>query len=298
MLPKVSVIIPTKNRSHLLKKAISSVLKQTYKNLECIVVDDNSADKTKKIVNNIDDRRLSYFCHKTNKLSSGARNTGFKHSSGQYIAYLDDDDEWLPDKLMKQVELMNKSPLTVGLIYCWMNYFNGNGDIVKKHHPTLSGYVFPYILDYQRLGGCPTLLLRREVVENVGGFDENLSRGDDGDFIRRVCQKYHVDYVPEVLVNVHIDHGMKRLSDNDNFGIRQHIFSQQIKIYKFRNLLNEHPEPVTSIYLDLARSLAKLGEWQKSLYYFIKASSIQLNAFVPTKDLFYIFSKQFRNSIF
>ena len=93
MLPKVSVIIPTKNRSHLLKKAISSVLKQTYKNLECIVVDDNSADKTKKIVNNIDDRRLSYFCHKTNKLSSGARNTGFKHSSGQYIAYLDDDDE-------------------------------------------------------------------------------------------------------------------------------------------------------------------------------------------------------------
>ena len=70
MLPKVSVIIPTKNRSHLLKKAISSVLKQTYKNLECIVVDDNSADKTKKIVNNIDDRRLSYFCHKTNKLSS------------------------------------------------------------------------------------------------------------------------------------------------------------------------------------------------------------------------------------
>ena len=122
MSPLVSVIIPTHNRADLVPLAIQSVLQQTYTNLECIVVDDASTDNTEETVRTIIDERIIYLRHENNKHASAARNTGIKYARGEFIAFLDDDDEWLPTKLEKQVPFLLNLHEKVGMIYCWMDY--------------------------------------------------------------------------------------------------------------------------------------------------------------------------------
>ena len=101
--PTVSVVIPTYNRADLLPRAIRSVLSQTYWNCELIIVDDCSTDNTREVVSTWTDSRIRYIRHPENRHQSGAINTGIEHARGQYVAFLDDDDEWMPTKLEKQV---------------------------------------------------------------------------------------------------------------------------------------------------------------------------------------------------
>jgi len=157
------------------------------------------------------------------------------------------------------------------MIYSWMDYFNERGELVKEVHPTLRGNVFRHAIDGQPLGGCPTLVVRRSVVEEVQGFDESLPRGNDGDFIRRVCLNYEVDLIPEVLVKVHIGHLHERISDNSEQGIRNAIKSQTVKFVKFREHLKEYPRQTANIYAHIAYSHAQLGEWSSCFRYYFKA---------------------------
>ena len=96
--PLVSVILPTYNRARLVSRSINSVLKQTYNNFELIIIDDGSTDNTKQIINSFNDNRIVYLKHNHNKHASAARNTGIAKSKGELIAFLDDDDQWLPKK--------------------------------------------------------------------------------------------------------------------------------------------------------------------------------------------------------
>ena len=198
--PLVSVIIPTHNRADLVPRAIHSVLNQTFTDLECIVVDDGSVDDTQQVVQSIDDDRLIYLRHEVNQNASSARNTGIAHAKGPLIAFLDDDDEWLTTKLEKQVPFIQSLPESVGLVYCWMDYYDQNDQLVKKYHPTRKGHIFQYALDGQPIGGCPTLLIRRSVIDKIGGFDESIRRGDDDDFIQvqtiRYVGGFQVDGIP------------------------------------------------------------------------------------------------------
>jgi len=271
MNPLISVIIPTYNRADLLPQAIMSVLKQTYTKLECIVVDDASIDETEHVVNQFADNRIVYIRHETNRHVSVSRNTGIAHTKGDLIGFLDDDDEWLPTKLEKQISFIKILPTNVGLIYCWMDYYDNQGQLMKEHHPTYRGDVFPYVLDRQRIGGTPTLLVRRSVIENVGGFDEELLRGNDGDFIRRVCREYEVDFVPEVLVKVHIGHGHERITRSDAQGIKNAIKGQSIKLVKFKNELNKYPKQTSNIYANIAYHYSQLRDLKNSIAFYWKA---------------------------
>jgi len=253
----------------LLKRAIRSVLDQTYSKLECIVVDDASRDNTEGMISSFEDDRLRYFRHEKNKGASAARNTGIKHSKGELIAFLDDDDEWLSAKLEKQVPLINGLPESVGMVYCWMDYLDENGKTVLKHHPILKGYVFPQLLDAQRLGGCPTLLVRRKVLDKIRGFDETLIRGNDGDFIRRVCFQYEVDFIPEVLVKVHVGHA-DRISVDSSKSLRLHIQASKSRLKKFREEYNKYPEAKAKLIMDLSLTHVRLKEWKIALVYFLK----------------------------
>ena len=115
--PTISVIIPTYNRAHLIGKAVKSVLSQTYQDFEIIVVDDGSTDNTEEIVKSFTDYKIYYICHKHNRGASAARNTGIKASRGEYIAFLDSHDEWLPEKLDKQIKTFNSESSEVGVVY-------------------------------------------------------------------------------------------------------------------------------------------------------------------------------------
>ena len=270
-MPLVSVVIPTHNRSALLKRAVESVLQQTFAALECIVVDDASVDNTAQVVQGFADERVVYVRHENNRHASAARNTGITHARGSLVAFLDDDDEWLPTKLAKQVRLIQSLPGQVGLVYCWMDYYDGQGKLVARHHPTYRGYVFPYVLDRQRIGGCPTLLVRRGILTPELMWDESLHRGNDGDFIRRVCQRYEVDFVPEVLVRVHTGHGHQRITDSKESSIRYAIRGQEIKLVKFRGELAKYPKQTANIYAIIAYHHFQLGDWRRGVALYGKA---------------------------
>jgi len=267
----VSVIIPTHNRAAMVRRAVASVLRQTYPHLECIVVDDASTDDTAQIVAEFGDGRIRYLRHERNKGASAARNTGIAQATGELIAFLDDDDEWLPAKLEKQVPLLQQAPEQVGLVYCWLDYYRDE-TLVREWHPTLQGYVFDRVLDAQRLGNSSTLLVRREVVETVGGFDESLPRGNDGDFIRRVCRDYEVDYVPEVLVYVFVGHTGITASGKDRY--QKGIKAQLAKLNKFQDELKALPEVKSSILLKLAHFYCKKGDLKRGRLYYLEAITI------------------------
>ena len=105
---KISIVIPTYNRVDFLPKAIQSVLNQTYRNWEMIIVDDGSTDNTEEIVKGYKESRIQYIVHKYNLGLSAARNTGIKKSRGEYIAFLDSDDEWFPEKISCQMNIFQK----------------------------------------------------------------------------------------------------------------------------------------------------------------------------------------------
>jgi glycosyltransferase involved in cell wall biosynthesis len=269
--PIVSVVIPTHNRSKLLRRAVESVLTQTYDSYEVIVVDDASTDDTAELMNSFDDPRVRYLQHDINRHASASRNTGSRAGVGKYIAYLDDDDEWLSDKLVKQIELIENAPPTVGMVYCWLDYIDAIGRTVVELHPSVRGRVFGQVLDRQRLGNSSTLIVRREVFEAVGGFDEELPRGNDGDFIRRVALCYAVDVVPEVLVKVHLDHGSSRITSSDEQGTRNAIKSQAVKLTKFKEELPKYRRQTATIYAIMAHHYVELGEWRPALHHYTLA---------------------------
>ncbi|GAH74960.1 unnamed protein product, partial [marine sediment metagenome] len=128
--PTVSVIIPTYNRAYLIGRAIQSVLNQTYQDFEIIVVDDGSTDDTEEIVRSFKDKRIGYVRHEKNKGAAAARNTGIKAAKSEYIAFQDSDDEWLPEKLEKQMKVFENAPPEVGVVYTDFLRIKGN----KKIH--------------------------------------------------------------------------------------------------------------------------------------------------------------------
>jgi len=270
MKRSVSVIIPTCNRSTLVTRAIQSVLTQTYTNLECIVVDDASNDNTGEVVNSYDDDRLIFIRHDKKQGASAARNTGIKHSKGDFVAFLDDDDEWLLTKIDKQIDLLSKSKGKVGLVYCWVAYMK-NDLVLRKYSPRFKGEIFKEMLDKQAIGNSSTLLVKRKVIDDVGGFDESLPRGNDGDFIRRVCQKYQVDFVPEILVNVHVGHGKERITSNSRKGILNALNGQKIKLQKFSRELDKLPKQKANIYIHIGNHYVELGVFSKALSNYLKA---------------------------
>lgn len=269
----ISVIIPTHNRVDLLARSIRSVLNQTYPDLECIVVDDASTDDSEIVIAQFDDDRLVYLQHENSRGASAARNTGIAHAQGELIAFLDDDDEWLPDKLEKQVRLLANATSRVGMVYCWLDYYEGD-QIVEQYHPEYRGYIFPDVLDRQRIGNSSTLLVRSSVLDEIGGFDDELPRGNDGDFIRRVAREYWVDYVPEVLVRVYVGHGLKRITQNDKKSIWAAIKGESAKLVKFKDEIPKYPRQTAMIYAKIAHHYSQLGDWRNCLSVYRKAFAV------------------------
>lgn len=267
---KVSVVLTTYNRPELIQRALCSVLDQTYPNWECIVVDDASEGPVGEIVDSYEDPRVRYHRHDENKGLSAVRNTGLRLAEGSMIAYLDDDDEWLPEKLARQTDRLQSSGENVGLVYCWMEWVR-DGEVFKRRQPTLRGNIFAESLDQQPLGNGSTWLIRREALERHGGFDESLPRGIDGDLLRRLSTTHNVDVVPETLVRYHVNHEQQRITRADRSGVRNAIIGQRAKLRKFEEALQSLPRQRANIYADLGRRHAQLGRWGAALSYFRRA---------------------------
>ena len=141
--PLISVIMPTYNRSTIAGNAAISVLQQSYNNIELIIVDDGSSDGTKDIIKALNDTRIKYIRHETNKGGSAARNTGIKSSKGDYLSFIDDDNIWMPEILELQYKTFSNSSPDIGIVYVWQEVRSlENNELLWKTQPTLKGNFF------------------------------------------------------------------------------------------------------------------------------------------------------------
>lgn len=204
--PKVSVVIPTYNRSTLVGKAIKSVLGQTFKDLELIVVNDGSTDETERVLeaSRRKDHRFNYVTI-NNSDRAAARNAGIKLSRGQYLAFLDDDDWWARDKLVKQLKLFKTSRFkkNLGLVYCWHYWVDAQGNKTGQLQIGKRGDVFPEIIKGNMIcGSGSAALVKRGCFEKLGLFNEKFKLAEDWEMWIRITNHYTVDFVPELLIYV------------------------------------------------------------------------------------------------
>jgi glycosyltransferase involved in cell wall biosynthesis len=211
-MPRVSVVIPTHNRAALLQGALASVRGQTYQDLEIIVADDASSDDTAQVVAGLDDGRLRYFRHVSARGEAAATNTGVGQAAGEYVAFLHDDDRWLPAKLERQLEIFAGSGAKVGAVYSGFISIGSSGKELRRTLPTRRGKLFGELCRQNCIGVPSTVMVRRECFARVGLFDENIAYGADYDMWIRIARYYDFDYAAEplVLYSVH----EQRLSAN------------------------------------------------------------------------------------
>lgn len=201
-MEKVSVILPTYNRGYCIEKSITSVLKQSYEDLELIVVDDGSTDNTHEVVGNIDDQRIIYL-KKENGGAADARNYGIEHASCEYIAFQDSDDEWHSDKIERQMALMTRTP-EISFVYHKIRYnIPDLGTIIMPNESvpisSRKGNIYKELLN-DNLVDCPSLLAKKEDLLRVGMFDTELKALEDYDLALRLSKKGCAGYLDEILI--------------------------------------------------------------------------------------------------
>lgn len=210
---KISVVIPTHNRCDLLPRAIRSVQGQTLKDLEIIVVSDGSTDGTDELMKELEaeDERIRYISYKPGKGGNYARNLGLKSATSEYVAFLDDDDEWLPSKLQEQLAIM-ESDRRCGLVYTGVRIIYVDDGLEYLSIPKESGDLSRSILRRSSVGSTSTVLLKKDVALQVGGFDEQLGAMQDFDLWIRIAQITHIGVVSKAMVNYYNYGGTNQIS--------------------------------------------------------------------------------------
>ncbi len=211
----ISVVIPTHNRCDLLPRAIRSVQEQTIKDLEIIVVSDGSTDGTDYLMDSLkkEDSRINYIAYHPGHNGNFARNTGIKAAKGEYIAFLDDDDEWLPTKLDEQLKIMNSDD-NIGLVYTGTHVIYADEGVDYPSISNISGDLSVKILWANCVGSTTTVMVRKSILEVVGLFDEKLPALQDYDLWIRICQVATVGVVPKELVDYYNYSNSGQVSSN------------------------------------------------------------------------------------
>ncbi|MBZ0183571.1 MAG: glycosyltransferase [Melioribacteraceae bacterium] len=198
----VSVIIPTYNRNFELKRAINSVLKQTYDSFEIIVVDDYGTGETRKTIDEIKSKKIIYYVNEHKKGANGARNTGILKSNGEYIAFLDDDDEWLPNKLESNINILkNFDDSYVGVFSGFFTQY-GNNKVITEYNENQDIGISDILLDDIKVASGSNLILRRKVFREIGLWDEELQRQQDLELLIRILNNYKLAYDDKILLIV------------------------------------------------------------------------------------------------
>ncbi len=291
--PLVSVITITRNRGNLISRCIRSVLEQTYTNVEYIVVDGASTDSTDDVVNSFDDNRFIYIKLDENLDIKTTLDIGIARAKGEYITFLDSDDEYVPEKIAKQVSFFESRKDECGFIYCWMTYFDEKTHkILRVHAPKLRGYVLEEAISKRTISGTPTLMFKADVLRDLDGWKSPDEIGiiSDWELCARACQKYKVDYLPESLVNVYINHGSLRQS---NLAYYNNFYEKNIKFHKyfleaFSEVFEKNPKLATYHYYMLCRFSAKLGERRNAWIYFNNYMRTSPNFIDSIKAIFLI----------
>jgi glycosyltransferase involved in cell wall biosynthesis len=201
-MPVVSIILPTFNRARIIGRSIRSALNQTYTRFELIIVDDCSTDDTLGILSTLTDPRLRVIRHTKNRGAPAARNTGIAEARGKYIVFLDSDDAWYPNKIEKELSLMEDQPDNVGVVYSgFWRHINGKKSYVPfSWVKSLEGNIHEQLLWRNFIN--TQSLIRKNCFGTVGVFDENAPKFQDWDLFIRISQHFNFAYTHEPLFDV------------------------------------------------------------------------------------------------
>ena len=271
---KISVIIPTYNRKKTLARAIQSVKNQSLSPFEILIIDDGSNDGTEGWVKE-NFQNIKYIYQNNHGVSS-ARNIGIENAYGDWVAFLDSDDEWLPNKLYKQVKAIDSNP-EVKFFHTneiWIR--NGVRVNQMKKHKKYGGYIFEKCLDICRVSPS-SVLIKKEVLDNIGVFDESLRVCEDYDLWLRITSKYPVVFLDEPLIYKYGGHADQLSKVND--GIESYRIQSLEKIIKSGFLSDEQKVKAVNalvnkmkIYskgLEKRKKLDALREIKKNIQYWI-----------------------------
>ena len=204
MTPQVSVIIPTFNRAQMVRRAIESVLAQTFRDFELIVVDDGSTDETRAFLESQKDKIVALF-HERNRGPAAARNTGIAASNAPMIAFLDSDDYWLPQKLEVQASFFRQHPQAIACQTEEVWIRRGKRVNPKKIHRKPSGHIFVPSLRLCLISPS-AIMIKKQILDQIGWFDETLPACEDYDLWLRLTCKWPVHLITKPFVVKHGGH--------------------------------------------------------------------------------------------
>lgn len=265
-MPSVSVIIPTFNRADFINEAIDSVLNQTYRDFEIIIVDDGSTDRTADVIAAYDNEII--YEYQPNSGPSAARNRGIGLAKGKYLSFLDSDDLWLKHKLKIQMDLLFENP-EIKICYTdeiWIR--NGVRVNQKKVHEKYSGFIFQRCLPLCIISPS-SIVLHKNVFSNIGTFDETLPVCEDYDLWLRISAKYPVNYIDKKLIvkrGGHADQLSKKLWGMDRFRVQSIV--KVIENIKLND--DDHCAAITMLRAQcriLANGCHKRGKYKEEEYY-------------------------------
>jgi len=293
-MKKVTVILPTYNCAKYIGAAVESVLNQTYKNYELIIVNDGSTDETDQALAQYLGSNNSTICYikQENKGHAGARNAGMTVATGDFIAFIDSDDKWLPEKLDEQIRAFDEDP-EVGLVHCNLYGFGENQEVkvrgaqlTQEQIEDYSGYIFDNLYFRKIIITTTTVMIRKECIDAVGVFDENLTRygSEDRDLFLRVLWRYKAKYINKPLAMY------RNRSDSAGQDYEKMINGQKYVYDKISKLYNLPPKSkitvMSKLYQEYARSFYSEGLFYKGLTHQIKAikeNPVDINAYFALK---------------
>lgn len=285
---KVSVLIPTYNRSYIIGDALRSALAQSYRDFEIVVADDGSTDDTRAVVKSLGSDRIRYVCHESNRGCSAACNTAIAAASGELLAFLDSDDLWKPDYLERQVrfldhhpaaglvfsdmELQEKSvtfPSLMGLMSCFPRMLQGKP---RAEEYTFSGREM-YICLLEEVPVKPTATVaRRELFQHGGGFNETWPSGTDWDLFLRFSKLTDFGYInlPLVIQRRTPDATHQKFREQDKLFLLSTFLEEKAKLGEDREALQAVNRGISSHCLILAGLYLDAGQRRKSFSVYVQ----------------------------
>lgn len=268
-MPLISVVLPTYNRASLLPRAIKSVLSQTYKNFELIIIDDNSSDNTKEIVKCFKDKRIKYIRHKENKGGAAARNAGIKLAKGKYIAFQDSDDKWLLRKLEKQIQVIRNLPLEYAVVYSGSWYVEKGK---RKYVPSSvinkkEGNIHRSLLRENFI--TIQAMVRKDRLIKVGMFDERLPCYQDWDLWLRLSQNYLFKFIKEPLSIIYCS--SNSISKNNDSLLKALIYLTE----KHHEDFKREKDLLSEYYFTIGNMFFVKKDFENGKRYFIKAKNLK-----------------------
>ncbi|MCK4386487.1 MAG: glycosyltransferase family 2 protein [Candidatus Pacebacteria bacterium] len=268
--PKVSVVIVTYNRPKFIPLAIQSILDQTYQDFEILVVDNGIDKPAKNIVENFNDSRIKYLPQIKNTGCSGGKNVGIKNAECEFVAFLDDDDVWLPKKLELQMNAFEKYP-EAGFCFTAITEVRDEGEIHSQVPEGVDNY-FEFAL--RKFNGflSSTLIIKKEVFENVGFLSENFPSHTDIDLVIRITKEYKGIAINKPLIKMHLLSGHEQMGNNFGGGAKyeKRIKGRHMLLEKYKEDFKKRPLILSKHLMLLAKFYRNDGRYKEARKMFLK----------------------------